>query len=155
MAGSINMTGFKLIGKKLDRKTKNENGQSAKDCGELWQSFEKNMISEQIPDKVSDTIYAVYYDYENDENGLFSYFIGCRVKEDAAAPENLDELEIPVQTYYKTTAKGKMTGCLTEAWERIWNSGLNRKFGFDFEVYDERSHDWENAEIDIYLSVKD
>ncbi|MDV3970655.1 GyrI-like domain-containing protein [Elizabethkingia anophelis] len=149
------MKSFKLIGLKLQGKTKNENGQSGKDCGELWQKFETEKIAEQIPNKLSDAVYAVYYDYESDEKGLFSYFIGCKVEDNTEKPANLDELTVPEQTYHKETAKGRMTGCITEIWEKIWRSNLNRKFGFDFEVYDERSHNWESAEIDIYLSVKD
>lgn len=149
------MNSFKHIGLKLEGKTKNENGQSGKDCGELWQKFETEKIAEQVPNKLSDAVYAVYYDCESDEKGLFSYFIGCKVETTTNKPANLDELIIPEQTYHKETAKGQMTGCITGVWEKIWRSDLNRKFGFDFEVYDERSHNWENAEVDIYLSVKD
>jgi predicted transcriptional regulator YdeE len=147
------MKSFKLIGLKLNGKTKNENGQSGKDCGELWQHFETNKIAEHIPNKISDEIYAVYYDYESDENGVFSYFIGCKVEENTEKPESLDEIIIPEQKYFKETAKGQMTGCITDAWKRIWSSNINRKFGFDFEIYDERSQNWDNAEIDIFLSV--
>jgi len=149
------MESFKLIGLKLNRKTKNENGQSGKDCGELWQKFEENRIAELIPNKISNAVYAVYYDYESDENGLFSYFIGSKVDNNTEPPKNLDEIIIPEQNYHKETAKGQMTGCISDAWTKIWNSNLNRKFGFDFEIYDERSYDWNNAEIDIFLSIND
>lgn len=149
------MKDFKLIGLKLNKKTRNDNGQSGKDCGELWQHFELNKITELIPNKISNAIYTVYYDYESDEKGLFSYFIGCKVEPNTETPENLDELLIPEQNYHKETAKGQMTACITDAWETIWNSNINRRFGFDFEIFDERSHDWEDAEIDIFISVAD
>lgn len=149
------MIDFKLIGLKLNKRTTNENGQSGKDCGELWQKFKTNKIVDQIPNKVSDAIYAMYFDYESDENGTFSYFIGCKVGVDTNAPESLDELLIPQQVYQKVIATGKMPECITEAWQRIWDAKLNRSFGFDFERYDERTSDWENAEVDIYLSVKE
>lgn len=148
------MSQFKLIGLKLNKRTTNENGQSAKDCGNLWQTFEVNEIAKQIPNRHSEAIYAVYFDYESDESGTFSYFIGCRVDFDTQAPENLDELHVPMQVYKKITAKGKMPDCLSEAWRSIWKADLDRSFGFDFERYDERSRDWENAEIDIYLSLR-
>lgn len=149
------MPEFKLIGLKLNRRTTNENGQSAKDCGELWQEFEMNAIAKQILNKATEAIYAVYFDYDSDENGAFSYFIGCKVDADTQAPEILDELLIPKQIYQKVTAKGKMPDCIAGAWKDIWKADINRKFGFDFELYDERSRNWENAEIDIYLSVED
>jgi len=144
---------FRLIGLKLPHKTTNENNQSGKDCGELWQKFERDKIFDLIPNKLSNEIYAVYYDYESDENGVFSYFIGCKVSENAAIPENLKAIEIPSQNYEIVMAKGVMTGCITEAWQKIWNSEIPRKFGFDFEVYDERSRDWNDAELDIYVSI--
>lgn len=144
---------FSLIGLQLDGKTTNENNQSSKDCGSLWQKFEKDSIFDLIPNKLSNEIYAVYFDYEKDETKPFSYFIGCKVDKNAEVPENLKLIEIPSQNYLKVTAKGVMTDCITKAWEKIWGSGIARKFGFDFEVYDERSKDWNDAELDIYVSI--
>ena len=62
---------------------------------------------------------------------------------------------VPSQEYRKFTANGVMTGCVTDAWEKLENSNTDRKFGFDFELYDERSQDWSNAEVDIYISTID
>lgn len=144
---------FKLVGLKLKGKTTNEDNQSSKDCGELWQKFESEMIFDQIPEKLSNEIYAVYCDYEKDETTPFSYFIGCKVDKKLKTPKELDELTIPAQKYRKITAKGVMVECITDAWKEIWNSDLKRKFGFDFEVYDERSQDWSNAEVDLFISI--
>lgn len=146
--------GFKLVGLKLEHKTTNVNGQSSVDCGNLWQKFESDKIFDLVPNKLDNEVYAVYFDYGQDETKPFSYFIGCKVRQNEAVPENLDSVEIPPQTYQKVTAKGVMTGCITEAWRKIWDSQMGRTFGFDFEVYDDRSIDWNDAEVDIYLSVK-
>ena len=110
-------------------------------------------ISELIPNKLSKEVYAVYFEYEGDETKPFSYFIGCKVDKSLEPPTELEDLVIPSQDYTKFTAKGVMTGCITDTWKQIWNADLNRKFGFDFEVYDERSQDWSNAEVDIYIST--
>ena len=83
---------FRLIGLKLPNKTSNENNQSSRDCGHLWQQFETEKIINSIPDKLSDEIYAVYFDYEPDDKGLFSYFIGCKVPENVVVPEGLEAL---------------------------------------------------------------
>lgn len=144
---------FKLVGLRLKGKTTNQNNQASKDCGNLWQKFETEKIFDLIPDKLSDEIYAVYFDYESNETSPFSYFIGCKAAMDAETPQELSELLIPAQKYIKYTAKGVMTGCITETWKKIWSSDLNREFGFDFEVYDERSQDWSHSEIDIFISV--
>jgi len=68
---------FKLIGLKLDNKTTNEGGKSSIDCGSLWQKVERENLVERIPEKLSEEIYAVYFDYEGDHTKPFSYFIGC------------------------------------------------------------------------------
>lgn len=151
----IEEPGFQLIGLKLEGKTTNEANQSSTDCGNLWQHFEKENIFDLIPNKVSNEVYAVYYDYEKDETKPFSYFIGCKVDKNTVIPKGLNALEIPSQNYLKVTAKGVMTGCITDAWKKIWNSAIKRKFGFDFEIYDERSKDWNDAELDIYVSINE
>jgi predicted transcriptional regulator YdeE len=143
---------FKLIGLKLEYKTTNENGQASIDCGNLWQRFENERIFETIPNKLNDNIFAVYYDYEKDETKPYSYFIGCEVSELTELPKELDELLIPYQNYVKIPVQGIMTACVANAWKKIWTSKMDRKFGFDFEVYDQRSKDWNNAELDIFIS---
>ena len=146
---------FRLVGLKLENKTTNENGQAAIDCGNLWQRFESESISNLIPNKKSEAIYAVYYQYVKDETQPYSYFIGCETDDNSEIPNGLSELLIPAQSYKKIIVKGVMTGCIAEAWKTIWTSKIDRKFGFDFEIYDERSHNWNNAEIDIFLSVNE
>ena len=46
-----------------------------------------------------------------------------------------------------------MPACITDAWKSIWSSDLKREFEYDFEVYDDRSQDWSNTEVDIFVSV--
>jgi predicted transcriptional regulator YdeE len=145
---------FHLIGLSLKGNTSNENGQSAIDCGSLWQKFEKGNYFEKIPGKLGNEIYAVYHNYEGDHTKPFSYFIGCKVKNDTEVPADLDKLIVPGGRYEKIIAKGKMPDCIAQSWKEIWNSGLERAYNTDFEVYDERSKDWNNAEADIFISLK-
>ena len=144
----------KLIGLKLDKKTTNEGGQSSIDCGSLWQKFETGNFIEIISGKLGDEIYAVYFDYEGDDTKPFSYFIGCKVEIDAETPHGMDSLVIPAGNYSKVIAAGKMPDCINNSWKEIWSSDIARTYQFDFEIYDERSKDWDNAEVDVYISVK-
>lgn len=145
---------FQLIGIKLDAKTTNINGKSMEDCGNLWQQFERDQVFAQIPGKTSMEVYAVYYGYEGDHMAPFDYFIGCKAESNTTVPEGLASLTVPEQNYIKVVANGQMPACIGEAWQTIWKSEYDRAFGYDFEVYDERSQDWSNAEVDIFLSVK-
>lgn len=150
----MNLESVHLIGLTLLSKTTNENNQSMKDCGELWTRFEKEGVFSKIPNKLSNDVLAVYHDYEGDHTQPFSYFIGCKVEEGTEVPKGLDSLRIPDSKYQKVTAKGEIPGCIAEKWREIWNSDILRAYNADFELYDERSRDWNNAEVDIYLSVE-
>lgn len=150
----INREELLLIGLQLNQKTSNRGGLSGKDYGDLWQKFELENYAEKITQKLSDEIYAVYHDYDTDDTDTFAYFIGCRVNANETIPEGMSQLIIPATTCYRVTAKGKMTACVTEAWQSIKDAELSRTYQYDYEVYDERSKDWSDAELDIYVSCR-
>jgi len=143
---------IKLIGISLQGKTTNQNGQSAIDCGSHWQKFETGNYAEKIPNKMSNEIFAVYHEYEGDHTAPYSYFIGCKVDSAAAVPPGMTALIIPATEYVKIIAKGIMPDCVANAWRNIWTSDIKRAYKADFEIYDERSKDWSDAEVDIYIS---
>lgn len=145
---------IKLIGLALKNKTSNINGQSHLDCKNLWHTFEDAKLAETIPDKISKEVLGVYFGYEGDSTQAFRYFIGCKVNSYAANCTHLQTLTIPGGNYQKIVVKGKLPDCMMEAWKDIWSGNLHRTYQVDFEVYDARCKDWENAEVDIYVSVK-
>jgi predicted transcriptional regulator YdeE len=150
----VEINEISLIGLALKGKTSNANGQSGIDCGNLWQMFEKGQYHQKIPGKLTEEILAVYHGYEGDNKQPFSYFIGCKVQPGTGVPEGLTSLKISSGTYNKINAKGKMPDCIADAWKEVWSSNISRKYDTDFEVYDERSHDWSNAEVDVYVSIR-
>jgi len=150
----IEINEINLIGLSLKAKTINANGQSSIDCGDLWQKFEKENYAGKIPNKLNDEILAVYHQYEGDHTQPFCYFIGCKVKADTKIPEGMDSLIISKGSYQKINSAGKMPDCLINTWREIWSSNIPRSYQIDFEVYDERSKDWSNAEVDFFISIK-
>ena len=150
----ISIPEFKLIGLSLGTKTTNQNGQSAIDCGNHWQKFGAGNYAEKIHNKISDEIFAVYHDYDGDHTAPYAYFIGCKVSQDAETPAGMNSLLIPKADYVKITAKGTMPDCVADAWRFIWAGNFERTYQADFEIYGDRSRDWKNAEVDIYLGVK-
>ena len=145
---------FTLTGLALKTKTTNANGQSAIDCGSLWQEFEKGNYADKIPGKLDSDIVAVYHRYDGDHTQPFSYFIGCRVVARFPAPPGMDTLIIAKGTYQKFIAKGKMPDCVANAWREIWNTNIPRAYIADFEVYNEASKDWNNAVVEIFIGLK-
>ena len=150
----IEKQGIYLMGLALKKKTTNENGQSGIDCGNHWQEFERKNVPEQVNEKLSSEIYAVYYDYEGDYTKPFAYFIGCPVPENAKAVEGLDTLFIPKGEYQLIEAKGKMPDCVIAAWQQVWKDRIPRAYRYDFEVYDSLTFDWQNVTVNIFISVK-
>jgi len=151
---TVDLEETRLVGLALKAKTTNINEQSSIDCGNLWQEFEKGNYAEIIPNKLTDQILAVYHQYEGDHTKSFSYFIGCKVKANTEVPSGLESLTIAKGAYQKIDAKGKMPDCVINTWKEIWGSDIQRSYQMDFEVYDERSKDWGNAEVEVYLSVE-
>lgn len=148
------ISSFRLLGLSLRNKTSNENGQSGIDCGNLWQKFKIENYFEKIPGKLSNDIYAVYHNYEGDHTMPFSYFIGCMVMADLNVTDGFDSLTIPGGKYQIFKANGEMPSCVARTWEHIWTSDIPRAYQTDFEIYGEKSTNWSNAEIDIFISVK-
>ncbi len=151
----IKLKEIQLIGLSLKTKTFNANGQSAIDCGNLWQEFVNGNYADKVPGKLSNDILAVYHGYEGDHTKPYSYFIGCKVNDNTPVPPGMNSLIIPAAQYQKISAKGKMPDCVANAWSAIWQSDIPRAYQFDFELYDERSKDWSNTEVDIFIGVKE
>ena len=144
--------GFRLIGLQLDGKTYNSNGQSGRDCGFLWQKFQSEDYYSRISGKLNDEIYAVYFDYEGDHTQPYSYFIGCKVDSSADVPEGMSSIYITEGSYIRLIAEGKMPDCVAEKWVEIWESDIERRYTYDFEVYGEKSRDWNNSTVEILLA---
>src|SRR5882672_8904488 len=138
---NIELEEITLIGLSLGARTTNANGQSGKDCGTLWQKFEKGNYAKLIPGKLTNEIFAVYHQYEGDFTKPFSYFIGVKVKRGTEIPQGMECLSIPRSSYQKVVAKGKMPDCVADAWKEIWNSPIQRAYRSDLEIYDDRSKD--------------
>jgi predicted transcriptional regulator YdeE len=66
----------------------------------------------------------------------------------------MDSLFIPAGQYLQFISKGTIPNCIANSWKAIWNTEMNRAYQFDFEIYGERSTDWNNAEVDIFISSR-
>ena len=64
-------------------------------------------------------------------------------------------VKIPAGRYARfTSEKGPAYQVVPETWKRIWtNSGGDRTYKADFEIYDQRATDPENSQVDIYVGI--
>lgn len=144
---------FYVIG--ISVRTTNEGGQAAKDIPQLWERFMSEDIESKIPAKISRDVYGIYTEYEGDYTQPYTTVLGCKVESLDNIPEGFIGLTIETANYEKYTAKGKMSDDIVyNKWTEIWQSDLDRTYLVDFEIYGERSVDMDNAEVDIFISVK-
>ena len=148
------MDGFKIIGIAIE--TTNENGQSAQAMGNLWGRFFSEGISAQIPNKLSEEIYAIYTDYETDYRGKYTAIIGCKVSSLEEIPLGMIGRAFHGENYQKFTAKGAMPSAVQTTWLEIWKKDeqLNRSYSADFEIYGANSQNGGDSEVDIYVGVR-
>lgn len=143
---------FTFIG--ISVRTSNANNQAAKDIKQLWETFTKEGIFDKIPNKTKETVLAVYTNYEGDHTMPYDTIVGCKVSSLDHIPEGLTGYSFNGGTYSKFVSKGDITkGSVYNTWLEIWQQNLGRKYTADFEVYDERSKDLTNAEVDIFIST--
>ncbi|QOG03202.1 GyrI-like domain-containing protein [Flavobacterium sp. MDT1-60] len=144
---------FSIIG--ISVRTTNENGQSGQDIPALWNKFMTEGIAEKIPNKIDNSLYCVYTDYEKDHTKPYTTILGCLVCSLDFIPEEMTGKTIEKATYEKFIAKGNLhENIVFNEWMKIWNSDLDRSFTADFEIYGEKTQNPENAEVDIFIAIK-
>ncbi|MEM7483627.1 MAG: GyrI-like domain-containing protein [Bacteroidota bacterium] len=136
-------------------RTSNQNGKAQHDIPKLWQQFGQENVSNRVPNKINDTIYAVYTDYEGDHTKPYTLVIGYNVASLNNIPEDMTVKIIPTSNYKKFTAKGNLTkDAVINTWMEIWNTDLKRTYTADIEVYGEKAIDPTNGEAEILIAVE-
>lgn len=144
---------FSVIG--ISVRTTNENGQASQDIPALWNKFMTEGVAEQIPNKTDTSIYCIYTEYEKDHTKPYTTILGCKVANLDTIPKGMVGKTFEEATYTKHIATGNiLQGMVFNEWTKIWNSDLDRTFTADFEVYGEKAQNPENAEVEIFVSVK-
>lgn len=143
---------FAIIG--IAVRTTNENNQAATDIPALWSRFMSENIFAKIPNRISDDIYSVYTEYEKDFTKPYTTILGCKVLSLENIPNGMIGKAFAEETYIQFTAKGNLSqGVVYTEWEKIWNSGIDRKYTADFEIYGEKAQNPETAEVPIFIAV--
>lgn len=144
---------FNVIG--ISVRTTNENMQAATDIPALWGKFMGENLASKIPNKVNETLYCIYTEYESDFTKPYTTILGCEVENLNEIPAEMIGLTMEKGNYQKFIAKGNlMEGAVYNEWTKIWNTPIERKYTADFEVYGEKSQNPADAEVDIFIALK-
>ena len=157
----LNKSEIKLVGLKARTNNKNEMNQTTSKIAELAGKYWSQNIASQILDrKTPGVTYSVYTEYDSDEHGDYTYFVGEEVSSFDLIPPDMHKLIIPTSKYVKfTTSSGQMPQVVINAWQEIWkitanDFGGDRLYVADFELYDQRASDPANTSLDIYIGIK-
>jgi len=126
-------------------RTTNQDNRAQTDIGNLWAKFMSENIAGQIAARLSDDIYCVYTDYENDHTGWYTTVLGCRIK----SPDDSDCMFtalIPKGSYRLYKPEGEMPGCVVSTWQQIWKECCGRNYIADYDLY-------RGGKAEIYVGV--
>ncbi len=145
---------FQVIG--IAVRTTNANGQAASDIGSLWARFMTENILSKIPNKLSNDILSIYTNYESDHSQAYDTILGCKVSSLDVIPEGMLSQSFDGGTYAKFVSKGDVTkGAIYNTWVEIWNTDLNRLYTADFEIYGDKAKNPADAEVAIFVAIKE
>lgn len=149
---NVRIEPFNIIG--IAIRTTNKNDQAAGEIAGLWGRFLNENILETIPNKVNNTVYSLYTDYEGDHTQPYTAILGCAVSSLDDIPEGMEGKSIAGGNYVKISAQGDLTkGLIVAEWTKIWEMGLNRAFTADFEIFDEGEKNPLDARVDFLVAV--
>ena len=155
----VQLEGFEVIGIAARTNNAKESGPEGA-IPKLWQRVMREHVLDHIPDTTEPNLCAVYTHYASDANGDYTLVLGAKVRSGTKAPEGMVASAIPAGQYAVFTSdRGPVAKVVVEAWLRIWSyyqlpANDRRAYGADFELYDERAADPNNAQVDIYIGVK-
>jgi predicted transcriptional regulator YdeE len=130
------------------------------EIGKLWQRFYQENLAARIPDRADGATLVVYSDYASDEKSDYSYLLGARVTSIDHLPAGMSYKKIEPGPYaVLTTGQGPLVEVLQAEWKKIWATqpvglGGRRAFRTDYEVYDNRSANPQNAQVEIHIGLQ-
>jgi len=149
--GPINIIGIEL-------KTTNDNGIAFKEIPPFWQKFYQENIIGKISNKLSNDVYAIYTNFENEginNKGIYSLIIGCPVSDLNNVPENLVSFVIPPSDYAVFDVEKGKPDKVGEKWQEIWKlSEEDKDFDKKRSYIAEFEHYKSSGEINIYIGLK-
>lgn len=150
---------FNIIG--ITARTSNANEMTANaQIPQLWETYYQQQVFTKIPAASEQPFtYGLYSDYVNGVNGEYSITIGLEANSEEMA-KGLVTKKIPAAKYLVfTSEKGPLPQIVIKAWQDIWawfeHSETERAYTGDFEVYNESCANPNEAQIDIYIAIKE
>ena len=157
----VDLESFEVMG--IEVRTNNAKEASADGViGKQWQRAIQEHALDGVPSRIEQNIYAVYTDYASDANGDYTFVLGAKFRPspDTLIPKGMVVKTIPAGRYAVfTSERGPVAKVVVDTWKQIWSyyqlpANGHRAYRADFELYDQRAVDPNNAQVDIYIGIK-
>lgn len=141
----------------VKNRTSMQQKQNEQDIPRFWQRFIGDNLAAQIPHKTGDAAMGIYCNWDFDEN--FDVLTGCEVSSAAEVPEGMVSYRLPAAKYIAFTVPGNTNDDILGAWKYIYgvwmpNTGYERDFTDDFDMFDGRFQHPTKPESEIYIPVR-
>lgn len=136
-------------------RTSNAPQAAPQDIPKHWERFYKDNILNQIPNKTSPEVIALYCDYAGDYTQPYSLVIGCPVHSLDRIPKGMVAKIIPAGSYALFRAVGEHPQTIIETWKQIWQrADLKRAYTSDYEVYGNKFAG-SPKEVEVFIAISD
>lgn len=150
-----------LVGLTVRTQNAHEMNPDMAKIGTLVAQYHQEKIADHLQHRAQPGVtYCAYTDYESDETGEYTFFIGeAVITLEGQDLNRLQSVTVPQGTYQKfTTPSGQMPKVAIDAWQAIWVMdeeilGGKRAYRTDVEVYDQRALDPTQTVLDIYIGL--
>jgi predicted transcriptional regulator YdeE len=124
----------------------------------LWQRLSNENYLREIPNRVDDRVIALYTDYENGRDGMYTYVLGAKVSSRKNMPVEFVAREVASGQYAMFTEHGGPPPQMTvDLWKGIWAlekpGVLERAYKTDYEVHYGPADDVAKSHVDIYIGL--
>lgn len=146
---------FILVGKPY--RTTMQKCQNEIDIPKFWGEFMGNGLMESIPNRINHSLMGIYTNWDYAEN--FDVIIGAQVNSDMRIPDGFVSHRIKPAKYMVFTVPGNTNEEILNGWKYIYgtwmpNTGYEREFSDDFDLFDDRFQSNTNPESEIYIPIQ-
>jgi predicted transcriptional regulator YdeE len=140
----------------IECRTSNAPEAAPYDIPRHWDKFFREEIFNRIPNKASDSVIALYCDYEGDYTQPYSFVIGCPVNSTDEVPEGMAVKIIPAGPYAVFEAVGEFPQSVTDTWTKVWQQmEPERSYTGDYEIYKDLMATGLPNEIEVVIALKE
>ena len=155
----LHVDSFQVVG--IEVRTSNAREQTAEGAiPTAWKRLMDEDLLNRIPNRVDSHTIAMYSDYENGKDGLYTYLLGAKVSSANHIPAGMISRTMVSGPYAMFTAKGDASPqMVVDLWKRIWSlekpgeGQLHRAYKTDFEVYYRAPEAGSEARVDVYVGL--